>query len=430
MPLTQSKYGLRQLREGFVYCSTNRARAPVSLGSIFGRAGRYALEATGYASVKRVSAPQLVSERGIARRVSVSRHREPHQCGNVWIAFSEWPWSKDTVSVRGNDAAPQPAQETMQLIEPSNGIGADRGRIRAADGGQSAACLEHALLSRHGEGEPVGLLARNCRRRSATGLARFATLACKFVRRATHGPCATRLRRVQSWPGRGNGQAAEGSTRNAKVRVLPMMWRCGTASDHARTERLPQRCAARFCSMRRQALRINALQWIDQAKLGGTGARRKATFDHSPAHAGQHELVLPGAVAKQRRREDSGGSAVLERLSVDGETAYPSYARQITQFRAAPSSPAIGCDGEGAQYVEAKPRIEQIARKRSTRTPLPNRARLGEVSREIGGRYVGQEGASNGNVKRIDVFRILYQRIQDQKQALLAQRTADVANWL
>lgn len=83
------------------------------------------------------------------------------------------------------------------------------------------------------------------------------------------------------------------------------------------------------------------------------------------------------------------------------------------------------------KYVEAKPRIEQDRAKKIDQDTVTGAEHDWAKYREkLADDTSSKKGASNGNVKRIDVFRVLYQRIQDQKQALLAQRTADVASWL
>lgn len=164
------------------------------------------------------------------------------------------------------------------------------------------------------------------------------------------------------------------------------------------------------------------------------GARRKATFDHSPAMPGSTSWYYPDAVAKQKAAAKTPADRQFwNDYQWMGENGVPpSYARQITQFRAAPSSPAYqDAMARARKYVEAKPRIEQDRAKKIDQDTVTGAEHDWAKYREkLADDTSSKKGASNGNVKRIDVFRVLYQRIQDQKQALLAQRTADVASWL
>ncbi|KGU63907.1 fis family regulatory domain protein [Burkholderia pseudomallei MSHR983] len=149
---------------------------------------------------------------------------------------------------------------------------------------------------------------------------------------------------------------------------------------------------------------------------------------------GSTSWYYPDAVAKQKAAAKTPADRQFwNDYQWMGENGVPpSYARQITQFRAAPSSPAYqDAMARARKYVEAKPRIEQDRAKKIDQDTVTGAEHDWAKYREkLADDTSSKKGASNGNVKRIDVFRVLYQRIQDQKQALLAQRTADVASWL
>lgn len=445
--LTQSKYGLRQLREGFVYLLYESGPRGPFHWEVYSVAPDGTLwKQLDTASMKRVSAPQACQRKGhSASRVQYLVIEKPHQCGNVWIAFSEWPWSQDTVKrYGGNDAnAASLRKKRMQLIEPSTWISAPKPGPYSAPLTEAnlQRVIEHApAIATTAKGEPVGLLSAELPEAVSYG-------DVGAFRDARLQICTSRY----PWAMRNKAAAgaklssaaetvkgAQGSTRNTKgepcVPLMVALWDgIGITHELNGFRNDAQARFLQYCD--EQALRINALQWIDQAKLAvEAGARRKATFDHSPAMPGSTSWYYPDAVAKQK----AAAKAPADRQFWNdyqwmGENGVPpSYARQITQFRAAPSSPAYqDAMARARKYVEAKPRIEQDRAKKIDQDTVTGAEHDWAKYREkLADDTSSKKGASNGNVKRIDVFRVLYQRIQDQKQALLAQRTADVASWL
>nr|WP_278185410.1 T6SS effector BTH_I2691 family protein [Xanthomonas oryzae] len=179
-----------------------------------------------------------------------------------------------------------------------------------------------------------------------------------------------------------------------------------------------------------QALKINALQWIDQARQAVQAeAHRRATFDHSPAVAGSTGWYSPQAVAAQRAKAATADERQywddLDWLGRNGVP--PSYQRQLTQFRSVPASSHyqdVMRDARG--YVAAQPRVRQeraehIAQDTETGTEKG----WEKYAEKLAGDTPGQP-----TPKKLEVFRTLYERLQQAKQALLDQRTADVAAWL
>ncbi|CAJ3942133.1 T6SS effector BTH_I2691 family protein [Burkholderia pseudomallei] len=445
--LTQSKYGLRQLREGFVYLLYESGPRGPFHWEVYSVAPDGTLwKQLDTASVKRVSAPQACQRKGhSASRVQYLVIEKPHQCGNVWIAFSEWPWSQDTVKrYGGNDAnAASLRKKRMQLIEPSTWISAPKPGPYSAPLTEAnlQRVIEHApAIATTAKGEPVGLLSAELPEAVSYG-------DVGAFRDARLQICTSRY----PWAMRNKAAAgaklssaaetvkgAQGSTRNTKgepcVPLMVALWDgIGITHELNGFRNDAQARFLQYCD--EQALRINALQWIDQAKLAvEAGARRKATFDHSPAMPGSTSWYYPDAVAKQKAAAKTPADRQFwNDYQWMGENGVPpSYARQITQFRAAPSSPAYqDAMARARKYVEAKPRIEQDRAKKIDQDTVTGAEHDWAKYREkLADDTSSKKGASNGNVKRIDVFRVLYQRIQDQKQALLAQRTADVANWL
>ncbi|KWZ43337.1 Fis family transcriptional regulator [Burkholderia savannae] len=445
--LTQGKYGLRQLREGFVYLFYELGARGAYYWEVYSVAPDGSLwKQLDTASAKRIDAPQACRRTGhSASRLQYLVIEKPHQCGNVWVAFSEWPWSRDTVKRYGaRDAqAASLRKKRMQLIEPAKWISAPKTGTYSAP--LTEANLQHVIeyapaVATTAKGEPVGLQStelpeavsfgelgafRDARLQTCTSRYPW-TMRNKAAAGAKLSPAAELVKHAES-----NSRKEKGAV------CVPMMlalWDgVGITHELNGFRNDAQARFLQYCD--EQALRINALQWIDQAKLAvEAGARRKATFDHSPATPGSTSWYYPDAVAKQKAAAKTPADQQFwSDYQWMGENGVPpSYARQITQFRAAPSSPAYqDAMTRARKYVEAKPRIEENRARRIDQDTATGSVQDWSKYREkLADDTSGKPGSAKGNVKRIDVFRILYQRIQDQKQALLAQRTADVANWL
>ncbi|PTB22742.1 hypothetical protein C9I57_03040 [Trinickia symbiotica] len=125
--LTEHRYGVRTLREGWVYLFYERGA----------RGNRYweAYRVTEDGRLWKQSLPlprephtdPACAKAGIAVPMDIIAIEQPHKCGKVYIAFSEHTWHQEVFEQYANDAFAALREHRMQAIEPASWIngGAD-----------------------------------------------------------------------------------------------------------------------------------------------------------------------------------------------------------------------------------------------------------------------------------------------------------------
>ncbi|QBH01323.1 T6SS effector BTH_I2691 family protein [Xanthomonas oryzae] len=358
---------------------------------------------------------------------------QPHRCGKVWVAFSQAAWSEETVKRYGGQGAESASlrAKRMQVIQPA-------AWMTSPTPGPHNAPLTAALLEQVIEyapavpvalGEPLSLpclrkaLSVSSGDKGAWRQQRLTLCSSQYEWTMRQGTAEQVQARAQA------SSFADASMSASCPPMMLALWDgIGLVHEINGFRNDAQGRFLNYCD--EQALKINALQWIDQARQAVQAeAHRRATFDHSPAVAGSTGWYSPQAVAAQRAKAATADERQywddLDWLGRNGVP--PSYQRQLTQFRSVPASSHyqdVMRDARG--YVAAQPRVRQeraehIAQDTETGTEKG----WEKYAEKLAGDTPGQP-----TPKKLEVFRTLYERLQQAKQALLDQRTADVAAWL
>lgn len=118
--LTAHRYGLRTLREGWLYLFYAKG----ARGSNYWEA--YTVTEDGRLwkqPLPLMTAPAIhpaCAQKSIAVPMDIIAIERPEKCGDVYIAFSEYPWHKDIFKLYAGDAALR--VQRMQRIEPAKWI--------------------------------------------------------------------------------------------------------------------------------------------------------------------------------------------------------------------------------------------------------------------------------------------------------------------
>lgn len=123
VPLSTSKYTARVLRQGFLYLFYEKNHRGYNQWEAYSVSSFGTLhKALDAASVQPVDMPPKCSRCGSSSTRDFVVVEEPKKCGKLWIAFSEYKWD-DSVRQMYQDNW-RLLRKRMQLIEPSNWIGA------------------------------------------------------------------------------------------------------------------------------------------------------------------------------------------------------------------------------------------------------------------------------------------------------------------
>ncbi|QBG94629.1 Fis family transcriptional regulator [Xanthomonas oryzae] len=433
--LTQSKYALRQMRQGYLYVFHERGARGRFYWEVYSVGMDGQLWKLPDPASARVAAPEKSCARGghTTSRQLYFVIEQPHRCGTVWVAFSQSAWSEETVRRYGGQGADASAlrAKRMQAIQPA-------AWMTSPTPGPHSVPLTATLLEQVVEyaptvpvalGEPLYLpclrkaLSVSSGDKGAWRQQRLTLCSSQYEWTMRQGTAEQVQARAQA------SSFADASMSASCPPMMLALWDgIGLVHEINGFRNDAQGRFLNYCD--EQALKINALQWIDQARQAVQAeAHRRATFDHSPAVAGSTGWYSPQAVAAQRAKAATADERQywddLDWLGRNGVP--PSYQRQLTQFRSVPASSHyqdVMRDARG--YVAAQPRVRQeraehIAQDTETGTEKG----WEKYAEKLAGDTPGQP-----TPKKLEVFRTLYERLQQAKQALLDQRTADVAAWL
>ncbi|MDR0243992.1 MAG: hypothetical protein LBJ65_20545 [Burkholderia sp.] len=424
VPLTESKYALRQLREGFVYFLYERGPRGKFYWEVYACAADGTLtKMLDPAAARSAEAPKACSRTGHnALRVQYVVIEKPKDCGKVWIAFSERPWSDATIKRYGADSREAAAlrQNRMQAIDPATWVAGPKPGPHVAP--LNAANLQHVIEYAGNVGETpleVSGLPYDFR----PEISRGATGAC---RDNVLNLCTTRYAwavRQGIWNKAASAQlveVAQASSVSDGTPCQPMMLALWDALGIAHELNGFRNDAVSWLDryVVERALQITALRDIDTAK----------------------ETLEKGAVDSESRFQSETGQATTAGLK-DSAAALRKRAATLPEGRertralqTADDYDYLSKNGLGGPYVAQvqsfRSDAERLAWRQKTDATIAeiNRTkqkRLKDAHNDAWPRY-------EDKLKRADIeaFRKKYSEIQDKVQALQEARTDDVGHWL
>ncbi|RQS61545.1 hypothetical protein DID96_32885 [Burkholderia sp. Bp8963] len=422
--LTESKYALRQLREGYVYFLYERGPRGKFYWEVYACAQDGTLtKRLDPAAARSAEAPKACARTGHnALRVQYVVIEKPQDCGKVWVAFSERPWSDATVQRYGADS-PEAAglrEKRMQAIEPAAWVGSPQSGPHLAP--LTAANLQHVIEYAGNVGETpleVSALPYDFR----PEISRGATGAC---RDNVLNLCTTRYAwavRQGIWNKAASAQlvaTAQASSVSGGKPCQPMMLALWDAVGITHELNGFRNDAVSWLDkyVVERALQITALRDIDTAK---------ETLEH-------------GAVDSETRFQSETGKATTGGLTDSAKSlrqraaSLPAGAERTRYLQTADDYDYLAKNGLGGPYVAQVQSFRSDAERQAWRQKTD--ATIADINRTKQKRLKDAHDNAwpryEDKLKRqeIDAFRAKYTEIQGKVQALQEARTDDVGNWL
>ncbi|MGU7838564.1 T6SS effector BTH_I2691 family protein [Burkholderia sp. AW33-5] len=422
--LTESKYALRQLREGFVYFLYERGPRGKFHWEVYASAADGTLTKLLDPAVARsAEAPKACSRTGHnALRVQYVVIEKPKECGKVWVAFSERPWSDATIKRYGADS-PEAAEvrlNRMQAIDPAAWVAAPKPGPHVAP--LTAANLQH-VIEYAGDVAETPLEVSSLPYDFRPEISRGATGAC---RDNVLNLCTTRYPwavRQGIWNKVASAQlveVAQASSVSDGAPCQPMMLALWDAVGIAHELNGFRNDAVSWLDryVVERALQITALRDIDTAK----------------------EALEKGAVDSESRFQSETGQATTAGLK-DSAAALrkraatlPEGPERTRSLQTADDYDYLAKNGLGGPYVAQvqsfRSDAERLAWRQKTDATIADinrtkQKRLKDAHDDAWPRY-------EAKLKRADIeaFRKKYAEIQDKVQALQEARTDDIGHWL
>lgn len=425
--LSESKYALRQLRQGFIYLLYEKGARGKFYWEVYAVAPDGTLtKQLDTASVKSVDAPQACSRSGHSGlRVQYVVIEKPHDCGKVWIAFTENPWSDETVQRYGADnaAAAGLRSKRMQAIEPAVWIAGPKPGHHVAP--LNGANLQHVIEYAGSTGETLTEVSafpyeyRPDVSRGAAGTFRDDVVSLC----TTRYPWAIR----QGWWNKdaaaqlvAQAQANSFSDAGGKVPCPPMMLALWDAVGITHELNGFRNDAVAWLNqyVMERALQVTALRDIDTAKttLEKGAVDSEAQFQAETGKATTGGLSESAASLRTRAATMADGPERTKYLETADDYDYLAknglggpYVAQVQSFRSEADRQAW------RQQTDA-----QIAKINQTK-----KQRLQDAQSGAWPRY-------EKRLKRSDIesFRKSYTALQDKVRSLQEARTDDIGLWL
>ncbi|MFL9919658.1 Fis family transcriptional regulator [Paraburkholderia fungorum] len=470
LPLRESRYALRQLRKGFVYVFYERGPRGNHYWEVYSVAPDGVLQKQPDARAARyLDAPQACTRSGhSALRQQYFVIDRPAQCGTVWVAFSEYKWSRETLDRyagtahkggRSSDATDAAAlrKARMQAIEPAAWIKAPSpgGHVALLTQGN----LEHVVEYAPGVAvsgdmtEPVHLpysrlpdpvssgdkgAYRSDGLRACTSCYPWSMHNRKEAS-ASLAPSAQLVSYAQS----------KSSAASSQPMMLALWDAVGVVHQLNGYRNDVNARLVQYADERE--LQIDALQNIDMVHQAvEANARHAATFAHSAALPGstgwydQKALMAARAEALAKAAPAQRGqlSQYYDDLDWMGRNGVPgSYQRRLTQMQTMAGNPLMAANPSIQQaYAKSRENVISDARKYINAKPATAARRDAAIERETPERtvqdwkpyqkYLARDKPDKPLPLRVDVFRELYRRIQADAVALQGARTPDLDTWL
>lgn len=468
--LTESRYALRRLRKGFVYLFYEKGPRGNHYWEVYSVAPDGILQKQpDVHSARYLDAPQACTRSGhSALRQQYFVIDRPAQCGTVWVAFSEYKWSRETLERYAGTAhkgggssgatdAVALRKGRMQPIEPAAWIKAPSpgGHVDLLTQGNLEHVIEYApgVAVTGTTAEPVHLPYSRLPDQVSSGdkgaYRKDGLRACSSCypwsmhnRKEASASLAPSAQLVAYAQGKS-------SAASSKPMMLALWDAVGIVHQLNGFRNDANARLVQYADERE--LQIDALQNIDMVHQAvEANARHAATFAHSAALPGstgwydQKALVAAHAQAMAKAAPAQRGqvSEYYDDLDWMGRNGVPgSYQRRLTQMQVMLGNPQMAANPATRQaYAKARENVIGDAQKYIDAKPGAAARRDTAIERETPVRtvhdwkpyqkYLSPDQPGKPLPLRVDVFRELYQRIQADALALQGARTPDLDTWV
>ncbi|PMS19461.1 hypothetical protein C0Z18_14205 [Trinickia dabaoshanensis] len=332
--LHEHQYGLRTLREGWLFVFHERA----ARGKNHWQA--YRVTSDGRLWMQQLPLPfepkthPTCAKKSIVVEMDMITIEQPDKCGKVWLAFSEHAWQQETFDQYATNAALR--AQRMQMIDPAQWVGSAKdphGHAVEATQASIDDVVEYMpgfdpkLLN-----PPAGLQTQDTGAYNKALLERVATIYPLAIRQATPDSASAQLVKLMHTVGEtGHGKS--------HPPMLLALWD-GIGAAHELNGFRNDAGSMLSIYVRERAVQVDAMQCIDEAEVAvSNGAVARKSWWRRGMQAGWEGFLqnpyggegvmapLPTAeeeAASQKRIEEAGEISPAEAKKI-GEQAWPKY---------------------------------------------------------------------------------------------------------
>lgn len=332
--LHEHQYGLRTLREGWLFLFHERA----ARGHNHWQA--YRVTSDGRLWMQEVPLPFLpntdpaCAKKGIAVQMDMITIEQPEKCGRVWLAFSEHAWQQETFDQYATNASLR--AQRMQMIDPPQWVASAKdphGHAVEATQASIDDVVEYMpgfdpkLLD-----PPTGLQSNETGAYNKALLERVATIYPLAIRQATPDSASAQLVKLMHTVG-------ETSHGKSHPPMLLALWD-GIGAAHELNGFRNDAGSMLTIYVRERAVQVDAMQCIGEAEVAvSNGAVARKSWWRRGMQAGWEGFMqnpyggegvmapLPSAAeeaASQKRIEEAGDISPAEAAKI-GTEAWPKY---------------------------------------------------------------------------------------------------------
>lgn len=336
--LHEHQYGLRTLREGWLFLFHERA----ARGHNHWQA--YRVTSDGRLWMQEVPLPFLpntdpaCAKKGIAVQMDMITIEQPEKCGRVWLAFSEHAWQQETFDQYATNASLR--AQRMQMIDPPQWVGSAKdphGHAVEATQASIDDVVEYMpgfdpkLLD-----PPTGLQSNETGAYNKSLLERVATIYPLAIRQATPDSASAQLVKLMHTV----GETAHGKSHPP---MLLALWD-GIGAAHELNGFRNDAGSMLTIYVRERAVQVDAMQCIGEAEVAvSNGAVARKSWWRRGMQAGWEGFMqnpyggegvmapLPSAAeeaASQKRIEEAGDISPEEAKKI-GKEAWPKYRAKL-----------------------------------------------------------------------------------------------------